>query len=97
MEINDSYTLVSQIFAHEPDAIVIIAENEKPIAIIAAEEWIDNESFNHIKTKCRQYQAPEWIQRMDVPFIGASFTVNLLKKLECECGAKMEEKDANGT
>ena len=56
-------------------------ENKNPIAILHKDEW-KSEKFNHIKAKCRQYKAPAFFERGEIPFIGVVININLTEVIE---------------
>lgn len=81
VSLDNAEIMVNQAFAHEPDAIVTILENSKPIAIMYKDEW-EGERFNHIKAKCRKYKAPAFFERGEIPFIGVVININLEEVIE---------------
>ncbi len=79
VSLDNAEIMVDLAFAHEPDAIVMISENKNPIAIMAKDEW-ESGKFNHVKDKCRQYEAPAFFGRHEIPVIGVSIYINLETK-----------------
>lgn len=80
VSLDNAEIMVNQAFAHEPDAIVTILENKNPIAILHKDDW-ESEKFNHVKAKCRQYKAPAFFERGEIPFIGVVININLTEVL----------------
>lgn len=77
--IDNAEILISQIYEHEPDAIVTIFENDTCKAILFKSDWED-EAYNHIRAFCRLHKAPDWIERGEVPIIGTVCRVVLEEK-----------------
>ena len=73
--------VINHVFACEPDAIVIILENENTIAVLFKEDW-ESEKFIHIKAKCKKYNAPEFIERGQIPLIGIVIRINLQEAIQ---------------
>lgn len=81
VSLDNAEIAINQVFAHEPDAIVTILENKNPIAILYKDAW-ESEKFNHVKAKCRQYKAPAFFGRGEIPFIGIVIQINLTELME---------------
>lgn len=81
VSLDNAEIAVNQVFAHEPDAIVVIFENKNPIAILFRDEW-ESENFIHVKVKCRQYKAPTFFERGEIPYIGVVIKINLTEVIE---------------
>ena len=65
ISIDNVEILINQIFAHEPETVVMILENEEIIAIMVNDDWA-NSKFNDIREMCRMYKAPAFIKRNDL-------------------------------
>ena len=88
VSLDNAEIVINQVFAHEPDAFVVILENEhpmaiiqNPIAIIQKDQW-ESEEFIHVRAKCRQYKAPTFFERGEIPFIGVVIRINLTEVIK---------------
>lgn len=76
VSLDNAEIMVNQAFAHEPDAIVNVFEDENLIAILYKEDW-ESDKFNHVKAKCRQYKAPAFFEMGEIPFVGKVINIRL--------------------
>lgn len=74
--------MVDEIFEKEPESMVVITENRKPIAIAYKEDW-EGEKLTHVKAKCKEFIPPSYITRSDIPIIGTVLYVELKECEEC--------------
>lgn len=81
VSLDNAEIAINQVFAYEPDAFVTILENEHPIAIIQKDQW-ESEKFIHVRAKCRQYKAPTFFGRGEIPYIGVVININLTEVIE---------------
>ena len=74
-------TLINQIYAHEPEAWVVISDNQRTLAILDKKGWENDDFSPFIRAMCRSVIPPRFLKRLDIPVIGTAIYINLS---ECE-------------
>ena len=70
--------MIDQIYEKEPESIIVIKENETPVAIIFKDDW-KSDRLTHIRNKCKDCIPSAFIERGDIPIIGTVFYIDLSK------------------
>lgn len=70
--------MIDQIYDKEPESVIVIKENEIPVAIMFKDDW-QSDRLTHIRNKCKDYTPSAFIERGDIPMIGTVFYIDLCK------------------